>query len=139
VTQPEVNVYINKLDIAHFFDTQILGGTPGVVLTIPVAGGDVSGSFLLNAPFGGFKDDNTGLSDPIITPVIGWHNGNFHYSTSFSVFMPAGNTIPPPLPLRRLRSTMSSISARTGGLSCRPSAPLTSIPRRASRSQARWA
>ena len=52
--------------------------------------GDVSGSFLLNAPFGRFKDDNTGLSDPIITPIIGWHDGNFHYSTSLSIFMPSG-------------------------------------------------
>ena len=30
------------------------------------------------------------MSDPIITPIIGWHDGNFHYSTSLSIFMPSG-------------------------------------------------
>lgn len=94
VTQPELSVYVNKLDIAHFFETEMFGGTPGLVVTFPMGSGDVSGSFLLNAPFGGFKDENTGVADPIITGIVGWHEGKFHYSTSLSVFMPGGEWDP---------------------------------------------
>lgn len=50
---------------------------------MPYSAGSVTGSFLTPAPFGGF-------SDPVITPLIGWHDGNFHYSTSLSIFVPVG-------------------------------------------------
>lgn len=90
VTSPEVNIYINKLDIAHFFDGQVFGGTAGVVLTVPWVIGDVTGEFLPSAPFQGFKDENNGFGDIVVTPLIGWHDGNFHYSTGLSIFLPVG-------------------------------------------------
>jgi hypothetical protein len=90
VTSPEVDVYINKLDIAHFFESEVLGGTPGLVLSIPYGIGDVTGDFLQPAPFDGFRDDNNGFGDIVITPLIGWHDGNFHYSAGVSIFVPVG-------------------------------------------------
>lgn len=90
VTKPEIGVYVNKLDIAHFFETKIFGGTPGLVVTVPYGAGSVSGSFTAPAPFGGFKDTNNGFSDLTVTPIIGWHDGNFHYSASMSIFIPVG-------------------------------------------------
>ena len=91
VTSPQTSVYINKTDIAHFFEGQLLDGTLGVVISIPVVTGNVSGQFLPGAaPFDGFKDEDAGFGDLTITPVIGWHEGNLHYSFGVSVFMPTG-------------------------------------------------
>jgi hypothetical protein len=90
VVEPEVDLYINKLDIAHFFGGQILGGTPGIVFTVPYAAGDLSGDLTAGGFAGGFKDKDGGFSDPIITPVIGWHSGKLHYSASLSIFVPVG-------------------------------------------------
>jgi hypothetical protein len=90
VTAPETDVYINKTDISHFFEGQVFGGTAGVTVSIPVVTGELSGSFLPNAPFQGFKDQDTGFGDLTITPVIGWHDGNLHYNFALSIFMPTG-------------------------------------------------
>ena len=90
VTSPEVNIYVNKLDIAHFFEGQVFGGTAGVVLSVPWGIGNVTGEFLPSAPFQGFKDENNGFGDIVVTPLIGWHDGNFHYSTGLSIFLPVG-------------------------------------------------
>jgi hypothetical protein len=90
ITAPEANLYINKTDISHFFEGQVFGGTTGVTVTIPVVTGEISGSFLQDTRFEGFKDQDTGFGDLTITPIVGWHEGNLHYSFALSIFMPTG-------------------------------------------------
>jgi hypothetical protein len=90
VVNPKVSVWLDKFNVAHFFNTQIFGGTPGIALTIPYAGGSLTAAGALGRFSATVKDTNSGFGDPTITPVIGWHNGNFHYSAAVSFFVPLG-------------------------------------------------
>jgi hypothetical protein len=89
IVNPDIDVWLSKLDIAHFFQGQVLGGTAGVVLSIPYAWGSASGS-VTGAALQRFEDQNHGFGDPTLTGLVGWHNGNFHYSAALSVFIPVG-------------------------------------------------
>ncbi|WP_083222611.1 transporter [Ensifer sp. LC163] len=90
VANPEVDIYLYRLDIAHFFDVEIFGGTPGFVLSVPAGSGAVDASGAVGRFSGAVEDENIGFSDPILTSVIGWHAGNFHYSAGVSFFLPWG-------------------------------------------------
>lgn len=90
VVAPQVDVFINKLDITHVFDADLWGGTPGVTVTLPFSDGSLSGD--VSTPVGTFPvtDNDGGFGDLVVTPMLGWHAGMFHYSVSLSVFAPTG-------------------------------------------------
>jgi hypothetical protein len=90
VVAPDIEVWLNRLDFAHFFEQPIFGGTAGIVLTVPYAGGSASGTVDLPATDIPFKDTNNGFGDLTLTGLVGWHGGNFHYSAALSVFIPVG-------------------------------------------------
>jgi hypothetical protein len=90
VVDPKINVWLYKLGIAHFVDTQILGGTAGIAVAIPYAGGLLTAAGALGRFNATVEDKNSGFGDPAITPVIGWHAGNFHYNAAVSFFLPLG-------------------------------------------------
>jgi hypothetical protein len=90
VADPKVSVWLYKLTGAHFFETPVLGGTFGVSVAIPYGGGSVSVDGVVGRFSKTITDTNSGFADPAITPVIGWHNGNFHYSAAVSFFLPLG-------------------------------------------------
>jgi hypothetical protein len=90
VVDPKVSVWLYKFSAAHFFNTQIFGGTPGIAVSIPYAGGSLTADGVLGRFSATVEDKNSGFADPSITPVIGWHNGNFHYSAAVSFLLPLG-------------------------------------------------
>lgn len=59
-------------------------------MQIPFVTGSLSVSGAVAATSGTVEDDDTGFGDITITPIIGWHAGNLHYSTSLSIFVPIG-------------------------------------------------
>lgn len=91
LANPKADIYLNKFDIAHVFNTQILGGTPGVNLTIPYTSGTLTADGRMGGRLvGELEDRNYGFGDPVLTPGIGWHAGNFHWITAVSIFLPWG-------------------------------------------------
>ncbi|PDS87308.1 hypothetical protein CO654_02230 [Rhizobium sp. L18] len=90
VTNPEVDISVYRVDIAHFFDVELLGGTPGIILSIPGGTGTLGASGVVGRFSGSVEDPNTGFSDPAVTAVLGWHEGNLHYSAGVSFFLPWG-------------------------------------------------
>ncbi|CAN7235078.1 transporter [Rhizobium sp. LjRoot98] len=90
VTAPEVDIALYRVDIAHFFDTELFGGTPGFVVSVPAGTGTLDASGVVGRFSGAVEDSNTGFSDPIITGIVGWHDGNLHYSAGVSFFLPWG-------------------------------------------------
>ena len=89
VTQPEISAWVYK-----FSATQILGvvneTNVGINFTLPIAKAHMDAD---TSAFGKdyfFADDQSGLGDIAITPIFGWHSGNFHSSLSLTVFLPTG-------------------------------------------------
>lgn len=91
VAEPRISLVINKLDVAHFFETTILGGTPGIIVSVPYATGRIEAAGGVGRFSGKIRDTNAGFADIAATAVLGWHQGNFHYSAAITVFSPTAN------------------------------------------------
>ena len=74
------------------FEGQIWGGTPALNLNIPIV--DASLDYVAARPpvLAGrqITDTTNGIGDITVTPMVGWHRGNLHYSAAFSIFAPTG-------------------------------------------------
>jgi hypothetical protein len=91
VADPKIAVGINKLDLAHFFGTPVLGGTAGLVLSVPYAFGNVSADGVVGRFAGSVKDTNNGFADLAATGLVGWHQGDMHYNVALTVFAPTAS------------------------------------------------
>ncbi len=74
---------------------EIFGGKLGFSALIPIGHANVSVGSLLTGPAGrtfGFKlrDSTTNFGDPFVSAILGWNAGNFHWSTTVGVNIPAG-------------------------------------------------
>jgi hypothetical protein len=87
-----LDVFLYKANITHAFKTPLLGGTPALTLTVPVATGKLEASGEVNGTSfaGTLTDKKTGLGDLALTPSLGWHQGPLHYSAAMSIFLPTG-------------------------------------------------
>lgn len=74
----------------------VFGGNVAFSLTVPFGSPEVSAGALINAPRLGRtfaiagRDQTFNVGDPVFGSFIGWHSGNFHWSTGVSVNIPAG-------------------------------------------------
>lgn len=76
-------------------DLQVLGGSYGVGGALAVAGTGIDANLVGPAAATSFHAGNSGLGDSILTPVLlGWHNGNLHWNTTFSLYVPTGDYNP---------------------------------------------
>lgn len=75
---------------------EILGGNLAFAVSLPVGIPRVSAGVLIAAPrFGrnigfGRRDATFNIGDPIVSAIVGWHAGKFHWNTAASVSVPAG-------------------------------------------------
>lgn len=75
---------------------EIFGGNLAFAATLPLGIPRVSADAVIVAPrlgrtFGlSARDATFNLGDPVLTTLIGWHSGKFHWSTSAAVSIPAG-------------------------------------------------
>ncbi|MGX1743222.1 SphA family protein [Bosea sp. NPDC055353] len=75
---------------------QILGGNLAFAVSIPFGTPRISAGAVIAAPrlgraFGvSTRDATFNLGDPIVSSLIGWHSGNFHWQVGGSVSVPAG-------------------------------------------------
>lgn len=87
----DVDAFVVKPNVTHVFAGQIWGGSPAINVQLPVVTADITFSDILGTPISGsLEDEETGFGDPVVTPMVGWHHGNWHYSTGASIFIPLG-------------------------------------------------
>ncbi|WP_245273092.1 SphA family protein [Microvirga lotononidis] len=92
----EVEARADFLTATWITPLQILGGQVGFGVSVPFGVPRVSSGILIEAPPLGRpfafsqRDASFVLGDPITTALVGWHAGNFHWSISGSVNVPAG-------------------------------------------------
>jgi hypothetical protein len=78
---------------------QILGGNLGLSATIPAGGPAIDAGVSLTGPRGNvisrdLHDSDFTVGDPVFAGTIGWHAGNFHWSTGVTVNVPIGDYHP---------------------------------------------
>lgn len=80
-----------KLNLTHSFARTIGGGRPAITFTLPVVSGELGFDGDLDNGLGGsFEDDKVDFGDLVITPAIGWSDGNRHWLVAASIFAPTG-------------------------------------------------
>jgi hypothetical protein len=73
-------------------DWKFLGGQYAFGATIDYLGLDLNATIQTQLGSTPISLGNDGIGDSIVTPIIlGWHDGNLHWNTSFSVFAPTGS------------------------------------------------
>jgi hypothetical protein len=90
VTEPDIDAMVYKFSGTQVFEGEFLGGRFGMNVNIPLAKADLKADTLFqNSPIR-VSDDQFGMGDITITPMIGWDSGNLHASASVSFFIPTG-------------------------------------------------
>ncbi len=90
VVDPNIDASIYKFSATHVFESPVLGGHFAINFQMPVADIELSASPDILGKGLEFSDTVFGLADLVVTPIIGWHQGNWHYSVSMPVFIPSG-------------------------------------------------
>ena len=79
------------LSATYVTDVEIMGGQYAVSGTLDWVWADLSAT--IDTPLGSIhaSPSNNGLGDSPVTPLIlGWHDGDFHWSAAMSVYIPTG-------------------------------------------------
>jgi len=96
--------YAHIFQLTHVFNGNLLGGNPGLSLTVPYVDTDLdvsgSGVLTLTGPGGAsystpvglsLSESKSGLGDVIMTGMLGWHDGLIHTMGMFNVYAPTGD------------------------------------------------
>lgn len=75
---------------------QLLGGNLGLAWSQPLGGPRVEVDVELSGPHGqrlasDVADSNYTVGDPVVSALVGWHQGNFHWQAGVAVNVPAGD------------------------------------------------
>jgi hypothetical protein len=90
----EADTYYKLLTPLVVTPLTVLGGNVGFGIAIPVGWKDVSAAGNLQAPQMGisqtFRDEETNFGDPVVSALVGWHRGNWHWNVGALVNIPIG-------------------------------------------------
>lgn len=79
----KLRVAVNGFRFLHMTKEQVLGGTWGMHVFIPVGRMDVT--------MGGRMQNKQGLADIVVNPLLlAWHTKNFHYAIGLDTVIPTG-------------------------------------------------
>jgi hypothetical protein len=91
LTDVTSTAWLLKLSYTHSFASRLGGGQPVVTFTLPVVSGELKfDGDLSNGLGGSFRDDATNFGDLVVTPSLGWSDGNRHWLVAASIFAPTG-------------------------------------------------
>ena len=101
VVSAKTSVSLFKLGITQSFEGEVMGGQAAINFNFPYADAKLT----FTGPFGkGIEDNQSGFGDVTVTPMVGWHQDNWHWNAFMSVFVPVGQYSPTTvdLPARRI-------------------------------------
>jgi hypothetical protein len=94
----DLDLWLNKSVVTAVLPGKIFGGSAGVSLQVPIprVALDIEGSITdpdNGATLSGNVDGGSKLSlgDIIISPLIGWHAGKWHYAFALTMYLPTGS------------------------------------------------
>jgi hypothetical protein len=91
LTDATSTAWLLKLNYTHSFAGRLGSAQPVVTFTLPLVSGELTFDGDLNNGLGGsFKDDATDFGDLVVTPSLGWSDGNRHWLVAASIFAPTG-------------------------------------------------
>ena len=91
LTDVTSTAWIAKLNLTHSFAGELGGGRPVVTFTLPVVSGTLDFDGVAGTGLAGsLQNDKTAFSDLIVTPSLGWSQGNRHWLVAASIFAPTG-------------------------------------------------
>ena len=75
---------------------EVLGGHVGLSGTVPIGWAKTSADLTLSGPRGGtasgsVTDTVFTVGDPVVSALLGWESGNFHWQTTLAVNVPIGD------------------------------------------------
>lgn len=69
---------------------KVLGGNVGLSATIVTGWKDIEATAVIGRFTRGVQDDESAFGDPLVTGLIGWHDGNWHWNLATFVNIPVG-------------------------------------------------
>jgi len=97
LTDVKAKAYIEAPTLLWIAPHKVLGGNVGIGAIVPVGWKDVRASAELNLPpplgitlNANVQSDDTAFGDPVVTALIGWHSGNWHWNLSTLLNVPVG-------------------------------------------------
>lgn len=97
VDDADLELNLSKTVITGVAPGQILGGSVGFSLQVPLIDGHIDSTGSLKIPGLGTVSGNidagdaNGLGDIVAVPLIGWHTGKVHYSFAVPMYLPTGD------------------------------------------------
>lgn len=91
--ETDLKVSFAKLSVTQVLEAELWGGTLAFNINVPFVL-DASLSFIGETPpIVGvpIEDTASGIGDTTLTSLVGWHQGNLHYSAALSIFAPTGS------------------------------------------------
>jgi hypothetical protein len=97
LTDVDAKAYFELPTLLWIAPRPVLGGNVGLGVIVPVGWKDIRASAELNLPpplgivvNANIQSDDTAFGDPVLTALIGWHSGNWHWNLSTLVNVPVG-------------------------------------------------
>lgn len=100
VSEVKANVWADFATGLWVTPVQIFGGNLAFAVTVPVGEPDVKAGTVISGPIVnrllgrplalGARDRDLNFGDPVISSVIGWRSGNWHWKVGAAVSIPAG-------------------------------------------------
>jgi hypothetical protein len=88
----KLDLALAKVSLTNVFDATLWGGTPALNINIPYVLNAGLSFTTVDPPIAGVQisDETSGIGDIAITPMVGWHSENWHWSAALTVFAPTG-------------------------------------------------
>lgn len=88
----DATAYIDLATGLWVVPTSVLGGSLALQATVPWGGQSVDASLDAGGILGASVSDTVFMiGDPVVGASLGWHNGNWHWTTGFLVNVPVGD------------------------------------------------
>jgi len=87
----DAKAVINATTLTWIAPQRVLGGHFGLAATVVSGWKDVAATAVIGPLGGSIEDHTTAFGDPLITAMLGWHSGNWHWTISAFANVPAGD------------------------------------------------
>lgn len=92
LTNAEIDAWIAKPGVTFVAPAPAAGGRMALNIQLPMASVNMDFTGVLGGLIAGtLSDEQIGMGDPSVTPLIGWDAGRWHANLSLPVYVPIGN------------------------------------------------